>query len=261
MRRLRLLLEYDGTNYAGWQRQRAAPSIQAAVEAAASTLFQEQTRVGGSGRTDAGVHALGQTAHLSTNSALPVERVLAGLNALLPDDIVVKDVAEVAERFDARRDARLRVYAYAILNRRRPSALLRRHAWHVPEPLDLGAMRAAAAALEGRHDFAAFRSSGTATATTLCRMTRVRIEAGPVEVIVVTVAADRFLRHMVRMIVGTLVRVGTGALASDAVAAILEGRDNWRAGPPAPAHGLYLVRVLYDADLPGEQTGAGRPMV
>jgi tRNA pseudouridine38-40 synthase len=261
VRRLCLLLEYDGTNYAGWQRQRAAPSIQAAVEAAASKLFHEPTRVRGSGRTDAGVHALGQTAHLSTNSTLPAGRIVAGLNALLPDDIVVKDVADVPPTFDARRDARLRVYAYAILNRPQASALLRRYAWHVRERLDLQAMRAAARAFEGRHDFAAFRVAGTATATTRCTVAGLRIDQAPHEMVVVTVAADRFLRQMVRMIVGTLVRVGTGALGSDAVTAILAGRDNRRAGPAAPAHGLYLARVLYGVDPAGGRTAAGSPMV
>ena len=253
MRRLRLLLEYDGTHYAGWQRQPAAASIQGAVEGAAATLFQVATRVTGAGRTDAGVHALGQVAHLSTASALSTGRILDGLNALLPDDIVVKDVAEAAAAFHARRDARHRVYAYAILNRPQPSALLRHYAWHVPDRLDLDAMRSAATRFEGHQDFAAVRVTGTTTATTLCTVSSVGIDESDRGTVMVTIAADRFLRQMVRMIVGTLVRVGRGALSADAVVPILASRNNQRTGPAAPAHGLYLVRVLYEADLLREQ--------
>ena len=247
MRRVRLVLEYDGTNYAGWQRQSAAPSIQGTVENALSTLFHSPTQITGAGRTDAGVHALGQTAHLSTASELPAARILEGLNALLPGDIVARDVADAAEGFHARRDARLRVYTYAILNRAQPSALLRHYVYHVSDRLDLNAMRSAAAGLEGRHDFAAFRVTGTSTATTQCTVTALRIEDDR-GTILVTIGADRFLRQMVRMIAGTLVRVGRGALAVDAVARILASHNNAHAGPAAPPHGLYLVRVLYDGD-------------
>jgi len=261
MRRLRLVLEYDGTAYAGWQRQSAAPSIQGTVEDAVSTLFDSPTRITGAGRTDAGVHALGQTAHLSTASALPAARILEGLNALLPGDIVARDVTDVAEGFHARRDARLRVYTYAILNRARPSALLRHYAHHVSDRLDLSAMRSAAAGIEGRHDFAAFRVMGTSTATTQCIVTVLRIDEADRGTVLVTVGADRFLRQMVRMIVGTLVRVGRGALAVDAVAGILASRNNAHAGPAAPPQGLYLVRVVYDGDPPEHETPGAPWMV
>ncbi len=255
MRRLRLLLEYDGTNYAGWQRQPSARSIQATLDETASSLLQDAVRVVGAGRTDAGVHALGQVAHLTTASALPVDRIHDGLNALLPDDIVVRDVAEAAPAFHARRDARLRIYSYVILNGPRPSALLRHHAYHHASPLDLDALRAGARCFEGHHDFAAFRVTGTATATTLCVVETLRIDAPRDDVVVVTVAANRFLRQMVRMMVGTLLRIGRGALPPDAPVGILESRDNQRAGPAAPARGLYLMRVLYETDLRREQAG------
>ena len=256
MRTLRLLVEYDGTRYAGWQRQSAVPSVQGALEDAARSLFQAPTGVVGAGRTDAGVHALAQVAHLITESRLPVERIQAGLNALLPDDIIVHDVVEVLPGFHARRDARLRIYRYVVLARSRPSALLRRYAFHVPLPLDLDAMRAAAAHLVGRHDFAAFRVAGTKTATTICTVTALRVERRD-DNLVFTVAADRFLRQMVRRAVGTLLRVGKGELAADAVRAILESGDNQRAGPAAPAHGLYLVHVAYDARGPASGADAG----
>ncbi len=244
---LRLLVEYDGTHYAGWQRQPAAPSIQAALEDAAAALFQAPSPIVGAGRTDAGVHALGQVAHVATTSGLSAARIRDGLNALLPADIVIRDVCEVAPSFHARRDARLRIYRYVVLARPRPSALLRRYAHHVAGALDLESMRVATAYLEGRHDFAAFRVTGTSTASTVCAVRALRIERRG-DLLVFTLAADRFLRQMVRRIVGTVLQVGRGALAPDMIRAILQSRDNQRAGPSAPAHGLYLVQVVYDPD-------------
>lgn len=244
MRRLGLVLEYDGTAYAGWQRQPAAPTVQAAVEDAATTLLGAPCRVVGAGRTDAGVHALGQVAHLSTVSRLPADRVRAGLTALLPGDIVVREVFEAPAAFHARRDARLRVYAYVILARARPSALLRRYTHHVPEPLDLDAMRDAAEALVGEHDFAAYRVTGTPTATTVCTVAALTLDRRG-DLLIITIAADRFLRQMVRRVVGTLLKVGTGAWPRERVAAALRSGDSRQAAAPAPACGLYLARVVY----------------
>jgi tRNA pseudouridine38-40 synthase len=244
MRRLALEIEYDGTAYAGWQRQPGRPTIQAAIEATLASITGEPCRITGAGRTDAGVHAVGQVTHLDTASRLPVARLGGALNALLPQDIVVRHALEVAPDFHARRDARLRVYRYAILTGSRPSALLRRYAHHVPGPLDLEAMRAGASVLVGRHDFAAYRVTGTATRSTICDMRTVRIDArGPL--LIVTIAADRFLRQMARRIVGTLLAVGGGTLAPGDAGVILRSLDNARAAPPAPARGLYLTRVFY----------------
>lgn len=258
MQTLALLIEYDGTRYAGWQRQGATPTIQGEIEVAAGSILSEPCRVFGSGRTDAGVHALGQVAHLSTNSALPAERVRAGLNALLPEDIVIRDVLAVAPTFHARYDARLRVYRYALLARARPSTLLRRYTHHVPVPLDLEAMRAGAAALIGRHDFNAFRVTGTATASSVCTVHAVRV-ARRGELVTVTVAADRFLRQMVRLIVGSLVAVGRGARTPEAIADILRSGDNRHAGPPLPPCGLYLLRVVYGQEHGPMLSGVGSP--
>ncbi len=246
-RRLALVLEYDGTAYAGWQRQPNAPTVQATLEATLASLLQSPCSVVGAGRTDAGVHAFGQVAHFTTGSALPHRRIRDALNALLPRDIVVRDAVDVAPDFHARRDARLRIYRYALLIRPRPSALLRRYAHHVAGPVNVDAMRAAAAALVGRHDFAAFRVTGTATTSTVCTVRTVRLERRH-DLVIATVAADRFLRQMVRRIVGTLLAVGRAVLTPDAVAAMLERTDHRQAGPPAPAHGLYLVRVVYAPD-------------
>jgi tRNA pseudouridine38-40 synthase len=259
MRTLRLIVEYDGSGYAGWQRQPAAPSVQAALERAASRLFGALTRVTGAGRTDAGVHALGQVAHLVTESRLPVERVRAGLNALLPPDIVVRAVDEAPPGFHARRDARWRAYGYLVLARPLPSAMLRRYAYHVAEPLDVDAMRTASAALIGRHDFAAFRVSGTATRTAACTVAQLTVvRCG--SFVVFTVVADRFLRQMVRRMVATLIQVGRGALPVDAVGALLAARDPARVPPAAPPGGLYLLGVSYEPAQPDAgRTGAPPP--
>lgn len=256
MATLRLLIEYDGTRYAGWQRQSAAPTIQGAVEDAAGSLFQTPCRVVGAGRTDAGVHALGQVAHTEAATRLEPDRIRDALNALLPGDIVVRDVAVAATGFHARRDARLRIYRYVVLVRPLRSALLRAYTHHVSAPLDLAAMRSGASHLEGRHDFAAFRVTGTTVASTICAVRALQIERLD-DLVVFTVAADRFLRQMVRRIVGTLLRVGSGRLTSDAVGAILRSGDVRQAGPSAPAHGLYLVAVLYDGDVPEPSRAGG----
>ncbi|MDQ7857573.1 MAG: tRNA pseudouridine(38-40) synthase TruA [Armatimonadota bacterium] len=259
MPRLAVVLEYDGTAYAGWQRQPRAPSVQAAVEAALGRLVRADVRVVGAGRTDAGVHALGQVAHADLVWPHAPAKVCDALNALLPADIRARQAVEVPADFHARRDARLRVYRYALLVRPRPSALLARYAHHVPGPLDLERMRAGAARLLGVHDFAAFRAAGTRTATTRCHVRALAVEPRGA-LVVVTVAADRFLRQMVRRVVGGLLRLGRGALGPDELAAVLASRDPAQGPPPAPAHGLYLARVLYPpARL--REGGGGEPVL
>ncbi len=249
MRTLRLVLEYDGTGYCGWQRQRESaarglPSVQATLEAALREITGEATQAVGAGRTDAGVHALGQMVHFTTDSRIPTSAWPPALHGHLPPDIRILGADEVPPGFHARFDAVSRTYRYEILNRPAPSALLRHRAYHVPEPLDVGAMRGALAALGGRHDFAAYRRMGSPSRTTICAVTAAGC-ARTGSRVRVTITADRFLRHMVRMIVGTLVRVGTGRLPVDAPGAYLADRDSRRTGPTAPAHGLYLVRVEY----------------
>ena len=249
MRTLKLVLEYDGTGYCGWQRQRGsaaagAPSVQATVEAAVRAVTGEEVAVVGAGRTDAGVHALGQVAHLVTASRIAAGRFAGALNAHLPADVRVLEAQEASEGFHARFDAVSRTYRYEILNRPAPSALLRFRAYHVPDPLDVDAMQRSLTPFLGRHDCAAYRGAGTPTRTTVCTFTRAECHRTGAH-IRVTVTADWFLRHMVRILVGTLVRVGTGRLPVDAPAAFLSDPDNRRTGPNVPAHGLYLVRVDY----------------
>lgn len=257
MRTLKLVIEYDGTGYCGWQRQRGsaaegAPSVQATLERAVAEIAGEPVRVIGAGRTDAGVHALGQVAGLVTTSRIPAARFPAALNAHLPPDVRVVAAEDAPDGFHARRDAVARTYRYEILNRPAPSALLRGLTYHVPEPLDVGAMRKALAPLAGRRDFIAYRGVGSPTQTTICRVSAIAVEAAadgetvlPSARVRIVITADRFLRHMVRMITGTLIRVGLGRLPVDAPEAFLADPDNRRTGPTAPAHGLYLVRVDY----------------
>lgn len=253
MRTVKLTIEYDGTGYCGWQRQAGsaalgAPSVQAVLEAAVRSATGESAEVVGAGRTDAGVHACGQVASLVTTSRIPPDRIPAALNVHLPPDVRVLRAQDASEGFHARRHAIARTYRYEILNRREPSALLRFRAYHVAEPLDVRAMQRALKPLLGRHDFAAYHGLGSEPRTTACTITEARWERRGDRVLL-TITADRFLRHMVRILVGTFIRVGTGRLPAGAPASFLADPDNRRTGPTAPPHGLYLVRVDYDEEM------------
>ena len=256
MRTLKLTVEYDGAGYCGWQRQRGsaaegAPSVQATLERAVAEIAGEQIPVIGAGRTDAGVHALGQVASLVTGSRIPAVRFAAALNARLPPDVRVVAAEDVPDGFHARYDAAARTYRYEILNRPGPPALLRGLVHHVAAPLDIGAMSAAAAPLAGRHDFVAYRGAGSPTRTTVCSVGSILVESGngaqaeDAARVRIVITADRFLRQMVRMIAGTLIRVGLGRLPASAPGEFLADLDNRRTGPTAPPHGLYLVRIDY----------------
>ena len=238
------MLSYDGTAYACWQVQPDATTVQGAIMAAARVLLEPDVRVIGASRTDAGVHALRQVASLRTESALSPAAVQGALNAALPGDIRVLEVAEVAAGFDARRSSTGKRYAYLIDNGPTPSPLLRRYAWHVPRPLDVVAMRRALASLGGRHDFSAFCAAPGRDTTPVCTLRALHV-ARRKRCLAVLVSADRLLHHMVRNVVGSLVPVGRGVRAPAWVADVLASRDRRRAGPTAPAHGLTLVRVLY----------------
>ncbi len=244
LRRIRLVLEYDGTDFAGWQRQENASTIQAAIEEAMRRITGEQLVVHGAGRTDAGVHALGQVAALSTRSRLEVERLRRALCALLPPAIAVVAADEVEPGFDPRRHARGKHYRYRIWNHPAPSPIEARHSWHRAQRLDERAMAEAAAVLCGEHDFAAFRAADCERRTTVRRVSRLEVRREG-RLLLVDVEATAFLKNMVRIIVGTLHEVGRGKLDAEGVARILEGRDRTRAGPTAPARGLFLMAVNY----------------
>jgi tRNA pseudouridine38-40 synthase len=243
---LRLVVEYEGAAYRGWQVQPGGPTVQAVLETALATALREPVRVRGAGRTDAGVHACGQVAAVRV-SRVPadLDRLRKSLNALTPDDVVVREVAVVDDAFDPRRHARSRVYEYRILNAAVPSAFWRRYAWHVPSPLDTAAMDAAARVLEGEHDLAAFRGADAAPMRSTVRRvleSRLRAEGA---LLVYRVEASGFLKHMVRNVVGTLVEIGRGERPAAAMAEVLAARDRTRAGATAPAHGLVLLAVRY----------------
>jgi tRNA pseudouridine38-40 synthase len=241
---IKLTIEYDGSRYCGWQVQAKEETIQAVVERALSTLLGKSTRVIASGRTDAGVHALGQVANFHCEGHPDLFRVQRGLNALTPEDITVKEVEVVADAFDARRDGRARLYEYRILNRSTPSPFHLRRAWHVHEPLDVDAMRAAIGSLVGEHDFSSFRAAGCDAAHPVRTVYRTSLDRSG-DLLIFTIEATAFLRHMVRNVVGTLVEVGRRERSVKDFADLLVARDRTLAGRTAPPHGLYLVKVEY----------------
>lgn len=247
--RVRLKLEYDGTNYSGWQMQAGQNSIQAELEEALARIFGGLIRVLAAGRTDAGVHARGQVAAARLPRPFDPAELARALNAILPPDIVVLEASEVGDSFNPRRDARLRIYEYRVLNQPLRSAFERNSAWLVREPLDIGAMNAAAAAFVGEHDFAAFRSLGSAEKITVRRVALSHWRRENERHLIYRVEASAFLRHMVRTMVAAMVEVGrsksAGKPPADRIAALLASRDRALAPAPAPAAGLCLVEVRY----------------
>ena len=241
---IKLTMEYDGTNYHGWQMQPNGPTIQSVLEQAVSTFFGVPTRVTGSGRTDAGVHALGQVVNFFCDPEPELHRLRRGLNALTPKDMSIKQVEIVPESFDARRDGRSRIYEYRILNRPTPSPFHLKYAWHVHDPLNAGRMRKAIRCLEGEHDFSSFRASGCDAPHPVRTVYRVSLDESG-ELLILTIEATAFLRHMARNIVGTLVEVGRGQRSAKSFAELLEVRDRTKAGSTAPPHGLFLMEVKY----------------
>ena len=249
MTRWALLLEYDGTGFVGWQRQASGLAVQAVLEDAAARL------AGGApvasivaGRTDAGVHAAAQVAHLDLPGTLGAERVREALNFhMKPHPVAVLRAAAVAAAFNARFSAVGRAYRYMILNRRARPALAVGRVWHVPQPLDAAAMDAAAGLLCGRHDFSSFRAAACQAASPLRTLDRLTVRREG-DLVVVEAEARSFLHHQVRNLVGTLRLVGDGSRRPDWVAAVLAARDRRAAGPTAPAAGLTLTGVRYPED-------------
>jgi len=245
MANFKLTIEYDGTAYSGWQRQAEEPTVQAEIERALAFMTRSTITLTGAGRTDAGVHALGQAANFHCDTRLGPEAFLKGLNSLLPADIAIRDCRRVPEDFHARFDAKSKVYRYHILNRSARAAVGRSYAWFLHRPLDLEAMRRAAEAIVGRRDFKAFESSGSPRAHTVRNVLDAGWMEGEDRRLTFQIEADGFLRCMVRNIVGTLVAVGLGKLAPGIVRDIIDSRDRKRAGAAAPGRGLFLVEVKY----------------
>jgi len=245
-RNLRCVLEYDGSQYHGWQRQRGVLTIQEVLETRLEIMLNRPMSVRASGRTDAGVHAKGQVVNFYTETRMRPEEIQKGLNSLLPGDVVVLTVEEVPESFHARFSAKSKTYEYRILNRPTPSALERNYAWHIRRPLCLDPVLESLKLLAGTHDFAAFMASGSSARSTERDLTRAWVSRPDPEHVVFRFEANGFLRHMVRNLVGTLVEVGLGKRESQEIPSILAGKDRREAGITAPAHGLYLVSVQYD---------------
>ena len=220
------------------------PTIQSVLEEAVSTFLGAPTRVTGSGRTDAGVHALAQVANFHCDREPDLHRLRRGLSALTPPDISIKTAEIVPESFDARRDARSRTYEYRILNRPSPSPFCLKYAWHLHDTLDVHRMGKAVRFLEGEHDFSSFRASGCDAPHPVRTVYRASLEKTG-ELMIFTLEATAFLRHMARNIIGTLIEVGRRQRSPHSFAELLEARDRTQAGPTAPAHGLFLVEVKY----------------
>jgi tRNA pseudouridine38-40 synthase len=245
METFKLVISYDGSGYHGWQRQKTDRSIQAEVERALTTMTGSRIRIMGSGRTDAGVHAMGQVASFQSDAGLSQEDYWKGLNSLLPDDILILRCDRMQTDFHARYDTRSKHYQYRILNRDLPSIMERHYVWHIKRKLNLVAMQTAAACLVGRHDFKAFEGTGSPRSTTVREVFQAQVHSSGKDRIHFDIEADGFLRYMVRNIVGTLVEAGKEKIPVERVREILESKDRGKAGATAPARGLFLMSVQY----------------
>jgi tRNA pseudouridine38-40 synthase len=250
MQVFKITLAYDGTDYAGFQRQSNARSVQQVLEEALAPIEGGDVTVAGAGRTDSGVHALGQVASFSLTNRIDPAELLQALNAVLPEDVRVLNVERAAQGFNARFSARSKVYRYRIFNAKVISPFERRYALHISRNINLAYMKEAAVALEGEHDFAVFQAAGGNVLTTVRTVTRSEWCEKPLEgggrLLVYEITGTGFLKYMVRNIIGTLIEVADGRRSPDSMPELLASRDRGSAGPTAQPHGLYLVRVDYD---------------
>jgi tRNA pseudouridine38-40 synthase len=241
----KLVLEYDGSNYHGWQRQKGLLTIQEVVETCLAIMTQTPVRLLGAGRTDAGVHARGQVANFLSDTQISPARLLRGLNSLLPEDIVALELISVPKDFHARFKAQSKLYEYRIHNGPKPPALGRQYSWHISRPLKWRAMAHCLKLLEGKHDFSSFQAAGSSVRGTERVVLATEINSVGEHTRFITMEANGFLRHMVRNIIGTLVDVGSGKLTEEGFSAVLAARDRQQAGMTAPARGLCLLEVRY----------------
>ncbi len=244
MRNIKLTISYDGAAYKGWQLQKNGATVQGKLEKAIKKVLGKEHRVHGASRTDSGVHAKGQVAHFKTASSIPVEKISPALNAALPDDIVVKKTEEVSDKFHSRFDARSKLYRYNMLSSRQRDPFEEKYAWRIPYKLNLTRMRKEAAELVGRHDFKSFQASDNRERPSVRKISMIKLRKKG-KMITLDIEGDGFLYNMVRNITGTLVDIGRGYLPPGSMKEILEIRDRRKAGPTAPAKGLFLLEVKY----------------
>lgn len=249
MRNIRLLIQYEGTRYQGWQRQTSSDNtIQGKLEALLSKMCEEPIEISASGRTDAGVHAMGQVVNFHTDCNMTTEEILEYCNRYLPEDIAVIEVSDAAPRFHSRLNACGKCYCYRVMNSKIPNVFWRRYAQEVPEHLDMDAMRQAAEMLLGEHDFKSFTSAKKGKKSTVRRIDRIEIERGSgqeKDLITFTFVGNGFLHHMIRILMGTLLEVGMGKRSAESMPDILAACNREAAGPLAPAKGLTLMKVFY----------------
>lgn len=241
---IKLTIEYDGTAYAGWQRQPNQPTVQAAIETALTRITQQPVSVIAAGRTDAGVHARGQVASFQSNTGIPVHKWKLAINSALPHDISVVASEEVSDSFHARYSAKEKLYEYRISRYPVRPAIDRHRVWHLPNNLDIQAMRDATSGFMGRHDFTSFQGRLASTSDPICVVSKLSLSSD-LTAISIQIQANRFLKHMVRIIVGTLSEVGRHKRSPSCIPEILQAKDRRAAGETAPPQGLYLLQVLY----------------
>ena len=245
IKNFKIIIEYDGTRYHGWQRQKKDITIQGEIEKALGIMAAKHIVVNGSGRTDAGVHARGQTANFRCDTDLSPGVFQKGLNSLLPEDIVIRECRQVEETFHARYDAKSKTYHYNIFNHPVPAAMNRSYVWSIRKQLNIMAMRSAVSHIIGSHDFKAFEGAGSPRAHTTRHVMAANLIEHDHRLLTFQIEADGFLRFMVRNIVGTLVDVGLGKTSPPEIQQILESRDRTKAGATAPPRGLCLMEVKY----------------
>ena len=245
MRNIKLTIEYDGKEYNGWQKQPDRLNIQGTIETVIESITGEKVELNASGRTDAGVHAIGQVANFKTNSNIPIEKFAIAINSRLKKTIVVKKAEEVEEKFHARYNCKKKTYEYVINNSEYGSAVFRNLAYHIPQKLNVEKMNEASKLFIGEHDFKAFKSSGTSSKSSV----RTIYDASVIkdeDNIKIRLTGNGFLYNMVRIISGTLVEVGLGKMGPKEITRIIEEKDRTKAGKTLPAHGLYLISVEYE---------------
>ncbi|MBU3160216.1 tRNA pseudouridine(38-40) synthase TruA [Clostridium frigoris] len=244
MRNIKIIIEYDGTNYSGWQRQNNVMTIQEKIESAIEELTREKTQITGSSRTDAGVHAKGYTGNFYTNSKIMIEKFTGAINSKLPRDIVILNSFEVPYEFHSRYNSIGKMYSYTIINRREAIAVGRNYIYQHRRILDVEAMQLGAEYFIGTHDFSAFKNLGSSAKTSVRTISRLDIVKNE-EFIKIYVAADGFLYNMVRIIVGALIRVGEEKIKPSEIKDIIESKQRSKAGKSVPANGLCLEEVFY----------------